>query len=783
MLGVPYHISEVAQACGALDLYQGRWKPDPVRYIAYDSRRISFGAQTIFVALQNGHRDGHAFIQDAYDKGVRSFVVSSTIDLPDIDYVLVDDSLDALQRWAMTHRQRFNYPVLAITGSNGKTTVKEWLATVLELEFQIVKSPGSYNSQLGVALSLLQMHPEADLAIIEAGISQSGEMARLEAMIAPTFGILTHMGPAHEDGFDSFEEKLAEKMSLFERCEWVLGGNAATAVETQDFASLQHIPVTGPAAQENGRLVADAAHKLGMTWEAIAERMLLIHPVDMRTEIITDNPDLTIVNDSYNTDPDSIRNAFALLTSIKAHDEKVLVLGDIPHLGEKQLSVQKALLDEAISLFGTDNIITLGPVFGSIHMGQHYADTASLIANFDYSFFQHKTVLLKAARNANLERLLPLLNRHPNATYMRIDLDALEQNYRTLRTPLPDQVKVMAMVKAFSYGSGSWEIASALETAGVEYLSVAYASEGIHLRDRGIQLPIMVNNPDRSSLSSLVQYALEPLIFDMAGLRSYLRAARLSDLRHYRCHLKFDTGMGRLGFVEKDLEAIIPFLAAHPDLEVMSVMTHLAAADEPSEDTFTHHQVARFQNIYNQLHDRLGIQPLRHVVNTAGTIRFPAYAFDMLRLGIGLYGIASAPDREIQLEEIASLRSHISQIHHYPAGTSIGYGRAQYTECDARIATVPIGYADGILRALGEGNMHVLVRGQRVLTFGRICMDMLMIDVTDVDLAAAGDEVVLFGKQGDMAIAVSDMAEQAGTIAYEILSRISPRVRRVYVRE
>jgi alanine racemase len=523
------------------------------------------------------------------------------------------------------------------------------------------------------------------------------------------------------------------------------------------------------------------AREMRMTWGAIRERLLLLQPVDMRTEIITDNPEVTIINDSYNSDPDSIRNAFALLHSTPVQAGKLLVLGDVPHLGELQESVQRQLMEEALALFGENNIITIGEVFGRFRKKNHYPSTDALLQAFDYEQFQNKTILLKASRSDRLERLIPLLNRHPNATYIEIDLDALQRNYQALRSRLPVQVKVMAMVKAFSYGSGSWEIASALAAAGVEYLSVAYASEGIHLRDRGIQLPIMVNNPDRSSLASLAQYELEPLIFDMAGLHAWLRAARMSELRQYRFHLKFDTGMGRLGFSKNDLHELIPFLLTHPDLEARSIMSHLAASDIQEEDDFTHKQASMFREICTLFTQETGLQPLRHILNTAGAIRFPEYAFDMVRLGLGLYGVNPAGEGP-KLEEIASLRSHISQIHSYPAGTSISYGRAQYTTRPSRIATVPLGYVDGIFRMLGQGKTHMLVHGSAVPTFGRVCMDMLMLDVTDIPAARAGDEVVVFGKQADSFRSVEELARDAATIPYEVLARLSPRVRRVYVR-
>ncbi len=799
MIGLSYTLHQLAHLIEAEDLYQGIYEKSPIRYVSFDTRTISHGAETVFIALKTQNRDGHDFIPQAIEKGVKNFIVAQPIPFKEINYALVDDPLDALQRWARLHRQRFDYPVIAITGSNGKTTVKEWLATLLEMDFRISKSPMSYNSQLGVALSLLQMRPQADFAIIEAGISQVGEMAVLEEMIQPTVGILTHMGPAHQEGFSSDKEKLAEKCLLFQRVDKLIAGRQQAWVV--DYLGKKSFPVTwvdegvrkkmggkwpftGDADTENASLAITAASYLGLATSQLERRLDSLHPIEMRTEIISDNPEVTLINDSYNSDPDSIRNAFQFLRDTDAHDRRLLILTDIPHQGKDQSAVQQVLLKEAEALFGADNIWTIGPIFNQIRTQQSFASTADFIGSFDYQLFRNSTLLLKGARQFELERLLPLFNRRLNASYLQIDLDALSHNYRTLKALAPPSTKIMCMVKAFSYGSGSWEIAKALEKEGADYLAVAYSSEGIALREKGIRMPILVYNPDKTSMQALIHYQLEPLFYDREGLKAYLRIARLAGHTAPRIHLKFDTGMGRLGFRENDLPALFALIQQHPDLEVVSLLTHLAAADDPQEDAFSQTQLTTFLELCDHFQQAMGFMPLRHVLNTAGLIRMPSYSLDMVRLGIGLYGInPTEQSLKPSLQEIGSLHSIISQVHTYPAGTSIGYGRAQYVQRPSKVATVPIGYADGIFRNLGEGNAQFLVKGQLAPTIGRVCMDMLMLDVTDVPNVQQGDEVVLFGKQEGKFLSVTTVAEHAGTISYELLARISPRVRRIFVRE
>ena len=735
MLGLPYRIDQIAPLAHAADLFQGQMSPGALRYVAFDTRTISHGPETLFVALKTGNRDGHTFIEAAIEKGVSNFLVDRKLPYKDINYILAANPLGSLQLWAMHHRSRFSYPVIGITGSNGKTTVKEWLATLLEQQFQVVKSPMSYNSQLGVALSVLQMHPDADMALIEAGISRPGEMEVLRQIIQPTLGILTHMGNAHAEGFVSEDQKLQEKLLLFEEVETVLSTSLQPEVlrvlDAQHF-SLQTIgrreqdtlcisemrteqgwhirwrepagqgeyrlPLSGESDLENALIAILAARFLEVEPAAIAARLPLLYPIDMRTELITDNPQITLINDSYNSDVDSVRNAFRLLQSTSAQPHRHIILTDIPHQGAAQETVHRSLLAEAIQLAGAERVRTIGPVFLGLGHPLSYPTTEALIKDFRYGDFVNSTVLLKGARRFELEQLIPLFNQQLNATWLKVDLNALSHNFRTLKSLAPPGVKTMCMVKAFSYGSGSWEIARELEKEGATYLTVAYASEGVELRNANIQLPIMVMNADAASIPALLRFDIEPEVHSIDFLERYVRAARMAERSSYRIHLKLETGMGRLGFHEGELDTLIECIARYPDLQVVSVMSHLAAADDPAADDFSMQQIATFQRMYSRLQAALGLQAFCHILNTAGLIRFVQYAMDMVRLGIGLYGIDPTA-RALDLREIGSLHSRISQVRDYPAGSSISYGRSQFAKRESRIAVVPIGYADEIGRA------------------------------------------------------------------------------------
>ena len=797
-----------------------------IEEVAFDTRRIHHPEKALFIALKGDSRDGHNYTQKAYQLGVRCFLVEKEIKLPGpANIIQVPSSLNSLQAFSRQYRLQFSYPIIGITGSNGKTIVKEWLASVLEADFRLVKSPLSYNSQIGVPFSLLEMEAGLDLAIIEAGISQAGKMSKLAELIQPEYGILTHFGDAHAEGFHSSSEKLAEKLLLFKTCKLIfvsadnpmvcatlekakipfqsIGehqdadfkvGNIHSKGEGWEFSILDnkgysssfYLSVSGRAALENALLVILTARYFEVSWDKIRNILGLLHPISMRTELITDNPEVAIINDVYNADRASVENAFSLLGNDQAHPGRVLILSDMEHQGEQQHAVQSGLLQTALNKFGAENIILIGPVFfqlaGLIKGLEAYLDIDDFLAEFDYAQFRNKTVLLKGARRYTLERIIPYLSRHATATSFKINLNHLVHNYRQFRAHVPASVKMMAMVKAFAYGAGTWEIAQTLEQEGIDYLGVAYTAEGIALRTKGIKVPIIVMNADPQSMEQLLQFQLEPNVYNMEFLRSYTEVGSQQGFPRLPIHIKVDTGMRRLGFGLEDLAVLNTFFEENPKIEVRSILSHLAAADEPKRDAFTHAQAQEFLAFRAQLQLSGDAEPLLHLLNTAGTLRFPEYYLDMVRLGIGLYGISMPAGIQLDLREIGSLHSSISQLQQYPAGTPIGYGCSEVTTRESRIAVVPIGYADGIRRSLSNGAGRFLVCGQRAPVIGRVCMDMLMLDVTDIPEAKTGDQVTLIGCQGKACISVSEIAACCNTIPYEILTGISQRVQRVYIK-
>lgn len=820
-----YSLSEIAEIVGG-EVRMEAPEEAQVNQVEYDTRQIYRSEGTLFVALKSDHRDGHRFLADALRQGVTNFLISDVrIRFSGVNLLYVEDTLVALQKLAAHHRDQFTGTVVAIGGSNGKTIVKEWLASVLEPKFSLIKSPKSFNSQLGVALSLLQLQPGADLALIEAGISEVGEMERLAQMIRPQYGIFTHFGDAHAEGFESRGQKLEEKLKLFSGCEaiWV-GADDEEVIEAMQAAELPikqvgisptadlqlkkafsdpkgweltlayqdeelhfSLPLSSPADVENSLLVILSAMELGLDPATIAKGVGQLHPVSMRMELISENPEVTILNDAYNADVASIYNAFALLEKENSHSNKTLILTDIEHQGDRMAEVQLDILEKALNRFGEENIYLIGPVYRELVKSQPlpkaFSTTEQFLSQFDYQLFRSQVVLLKGARKFELEKIIPFLSRRVNATLFRINLNALIRNYRHFREKISVNTKMMAMVKAFAYGAGGWEIARTLEREGLNYLAVAYLSEGIELRSRGIRLPVMVMNPDESGLAQLFRFNLEPEVYSLSFLKRCLEAALQFGQHAVSVHIKIETGMRRLGFAREEIPELIEFLKEHPEIRVISLLSHLADADSPQSDAFSLAQINTFTEICNQLCDALQIRPLRHILNTAGILRFPSAAMDMVRLGIGLYGISPLSEPEEGLEEIGSLVSLITQVHVYPEGSSVGYGRSQFTERESRIATIPIGYADGIPRRLGNGKISFLVNGKLAPTFGRVCMDMLMLDITEIPEAEAGDEVVLIGRQGDAYLSVEDFAKQCDTIAYEVLVGISPRVRRLYVKE
>lgn len=811
-----YSLEDIRKICGGDLRSTGPGFPIlKVRYFAYDTRSLSDPSETLFFALKTNHRDGHAFLQDAFRKGVRQFIVSHIPPGAEGNFLVVDHPLHTIQKLAAWHRRQFSIPVIGITGSNGKTIVKEWVSALIGPDREIIRSPGSFNSSLGVPVSVLRMNEQHELALFEAGISQQGEMNLLEDIIRPDTVLLTHLGEAHAEGFPSYENKVQEKLKL--------AGNALSILtwETQRSLALQagipvrtigpsatndvvlenlqqkaggwsfrigttpfFLPQEGPSGLENAGLALLTALEYGIPIEVLAERIQHLHAIPMRMEMITDNPTITVLNDAFTSDPDSVRNAFQTLNRVSAQPRKMVILSDLDHQGRATIPLQAQLMNEAINLFGQENLILIGPVFCALSTGMGitaYPEVGTLLSNLDIRRFEHAAVLLKGARRFSLERLVPLLSGRVSATYFRIDLTSLISNYRILKGRLSPGKKIMAMVKASAYGSGSWEIARELETEGVDYLAVAYISEGVTLREKGIRTPVMVMNPDPEGLGRLGEYDLEPVVYSLPFLEELL--SKTDPGKVLKVHIEVESGMMRLGFPADEGEKLRYWLERHERVQVASVFTHLAASDIAGEDDFTREQFDILRQFAREIRT---LRPhfLLHAQNTAGAIRFLKEPdLDMVRLGIGLYGLAPGPEEVPGLKETGSLISRISQLHHCPMGKTVGYNRSLKAARNLTIATIPLGYADGIPRNLSNGKVAFRIKGKAAPIAGTICMDMTMLDVTDIPGVKTGDEVLIFGQLDGLYQSVQTIAQAADTIPYEIITGIHPRVRRIYVRE
>ena len=807
--------------------------PTDILYLIQDTRRIIHPASSLFFALSTARRDGHRFLPEAYKAGVRSFVVSEAValeNMPLASVLLVPDTLDALQRISAWHRSRFHLPVIGITGSNGKTIVKEWLYQLLQSTYKIVRSPRSYNSQIGVPLSVWQIRPEDTLGIFEAGISQPGEMARLQPLIRPTYGILTNIGAAHDEGFRNRAEKLDEKLRLFTEADWLIycaddplvqegverfkpaslqlfswskGGASrkaalqVTGVETSGgqtrLTAVQGgsapleivIPFTDEASIENALHCWCQLLLLQIPHERIRAAMAALHPVAMRLELKQAIHQCTLINDSYSADLDSLNIALDFLIQQHQHPKRTVILSDLMETGQSDEAIFSSVAQLLIRK-KTDRLIGIGPrisaharLFSDLKECLFLEDTEDFIRQFPGLYFRDENILLKGARAFAFERISRLLELQAHQTVLEINLDAMAHNLQAHRRLLRPTTRIMAMVKAFSYGSGSYEIANLLQFQKVDYLAVAYADEGVHLRNSGITLPIMIMNPETTAFETIVQHRLEPELFSFSILNAFRGYLEEEGIQRYPVHIKLDTGMHRLGFLPSEIPALAQLLRTDATLEVKSVFSHLAASEDPAEDAFTREQAARYRQGAAILEEALPYPFLKHIDNTAGAIRHPDLQMDMVRLGIGLYGVNSAGSGPITLEEVSTLKTTIAQIHRLAPGETVGYNRRGRITQPSVIATVRIGYADGYPRRLGNGVGKMMVRGVLAPTIGNIAMDMLMLDITGINGVEEGDEVVVFGKD----LPVEHVAAWAGTIPYEILTGISQRVRRVYFEE
>lgn len=769
-----------------------------IQMLLTDSRSLANPQGTLFFAIPTKRNSGARYIDDLYRAGVRNFVVpvDCETEYPDANIWQVPDVVAALQQIAAAHRAQYHIPVVGITGSNGKTIVKDWLVQLLSPDRRVVANPKSYNSQIGVPLSVWQMSEEHDIAIFEAGISQPGEMEALQRVIQPTIGILTNIGSAHDENFVSREQKLHEKMKLFTSCEVVIKSNAQylqlLSVKADDHSSklsLRYqdtdfsvtIPFTDRASQENVMPCISLMLHLGYAPEVITERCATLAPVEMRLELNEAAGNSLLINDSYSLDMGSLTIALDYLAHQQHHFRRTLILSDIPQTGipERTLYAQVAglLRQRAVT-----RIIAIGPalsrcadLFADIDAA-FYPTTDEFLARVDRNTFHDETILLKGARSFGFERIAKMLQRKSHETVMEVNLDALIHNLNYFRSHLQPSTKLMAMVKASSYGAGTVEVASALQFNHVDYLTVAYVDEGVHLRRNGITLPIMVMNPEPAGFEDIIRYRLEPDIYSFRILDLFVDA--LSTLHSplstpFPIHVEFDTGMHRLGFSGGDVERLQARLAEVKDLvQVVSCFSHLACSEDLTMDGFTRRQIERLQAWSK------GLPGIKHILNSSGISRFPEAQMDMVRLGIGLYGVAPEEEVQSQLRQVSRLVSRISQIKPIPAGDTVGYNCRWKAERDSRIAILTIGYADGLHRGLGNGNGHVSINGCEAPIIGSICMDMCFVDVTDIE-CQEGDRAIIFG-EGDL---LQRNAAAAGTISYELLTAVAPRVKRVYYHE
>ena len=768
--------------------------------VTTDSRRANLPEGTLFVAIRGTNRDGHDYIEPLYRKGVRAFIVDAAVDArryPEAGFVRCDDSVAALQRLAACFRDRIRGKVVAITGSNGKTVTKEWIAQLCPPGVKLFRSPKSYNSQIGVPLSLLMTAGDEQIAVIEAGISRKGEMQSLERIVRPDIGIITNIGDAHQENFDTPEEKAEEKLNLFAHTPTIIynaGDPLLRRLVPARYPDRQLIAVDASRCDLNGLPYPDAASRenaaealtlygvMGYDMSQVRGGLRSLQNVAMRLELKDGINSCKIVNDSYNSDINSLGIALEYLSSVAGHREKTLILSDIDQSGLKPDRLYAGVA-ELLKANGVTELIGIGEEIFK-HAGafdcrkEFYLTTENFLRGVNRSRFSKKSILLKGGRRFQFERIGRILEDKIHTTVLEVNLDHMIHTLNYFRSLVREGEQVMAMVKASGYGNGTFEVANMLEQQGVGFLAVAFADEGVALREAGITMPIVVLNADSDSFDLMLDYRLEPEIYSRSSLQSFAETVRRNGETDYPIHVKLDTGMHRLGFERQDIDPLIDALKTIPELYIRTIFTHLAGSDEARHDDFTRGQIALFRELSDRLVAAFPQRHiLRHVDNSAGIERFPEAQFDMVRLGIGLYGISVA--HQEHLLPVSALKSRIVQIKEVPVGDTVGYGRhGIVAEHPVRTATVPIGYADGLNRRLSCGRWSFIVNGRKAPIIGNICMDTCMIDITGID-AHEGDTVTVFGEGAP----VGEMADVLGTIPYEIMTGISTRVKRIYTKE
>ncbi|WP_396137468.1 bifunctional UDP-N-acetylmuramoyl-tripeptide:D-alanyl-D-alanine ligase/alanine racemase [Flavobacterium sp.] len=797
-------------------VFHGNSAEFTVNHISIDSRSLQNGNNTLFFAIKGQNHDAHLYLDELIAKGVRYFVVEY---IPEhlsekANFIIVENSLKALQQTSIGYRKQFDFPFVGITGSNGKTIVKEWLNFLLSAKHLIVRNPKSYNSQVGVPLSILGIEGNYDLGIFEAGISLPNEMSNLEQMIQPKYGILTTIGSAHDEGFQNREAKINEKITLFKNCSdiflekndkieallpdnsnkhtWSFSDenaqlfvskkseNGKTKLtfknEVNNFTVI--VPFSDENSIENVITCVNFMLFLGEEIAFIQNRVAELYPIELRLQAKKGINNCLVIDDSYSFDYPSLKIALDFFEQQKLHDKKTIILSDIFTDGiaiETLYNQVKQLLSKN----KIERIITIGETIGTqlndLPNVISFATTQEFLQQFNTQSFQNETILVKGARGFNFNEIVVVLEEKNHETILEINLDAISHNLNFYKSKLKPETKIMVMVKAFGYGNGGYEIAKLLEHHKVDYLGVAFADEGIELRKAGIATPIMVLNPENSSFRAMIAYNLEPEIYSITGLQAFLKIAQEQNISNYPIHIKLDTGMHRLGFEAHLISELISLLKNNNFVKVKSVFSHLAASDDLQFDTFTQLQFQRFDAMYSEIEKVVASKPIRHILNTSGIFNYANKQMEMVRLGIGLYGIGNSEQELQSLENVSTLKTIISQIRAVLPEESIGYSRKFRVSEKIKVATIPVGYADGIRRSWGNEKGFVTINNQKATILGSICMDMMMVDVTNIN-CSEGDEVIVFGTNPK----ITEIATTSGTISYEILTGISQRVKRIF---
>ena len=799
--------------------FYGESKESFIDHVSIDSRSLQNGQFTLFFGIVGANNNGHDYIESLIDKGVFNFVVST---IPEhlakkANFLLVENTTEALQSLAAYYRSLFDFPVIGVTGSNGKTIIKEWLNFLLSPDYNIVRSPKSYNSQVGVPLSVMAIDEKHNFGIFEAGISTINEMENLQKIIRPTIGILSNIGSAHDEGFADIGQKIKEKLKLFSEVKTlILNKNKTTIaflnpkIKTFSWSSddksadvfvivTSHgtktdlkitfeklcfqisIPFQDQASIENAIQCLMVLLYLKYDQNTIQDRMALLFPIEMRLKVKNGIKKTTLIDDSYSSDFQSLKIALDFLENQKQYKRKTVILSDIFQSGlaveELYAKVSQLLVSNKIH-----RVIAIGKTISEFKNKFPnciaFESTEAFIEAINQIPFGEETILIKGSRNFHFEDIVSLLEEKTHETVLEINLNAISENLNFYKAKLLPKTKIMVMVKAFGYGNGGFEIAKLLEHHNVDYLGVAFADEGIALKNAGIKTKIMVLNPENSSFAAIIQHELEPEIYSIKGLLAFLKIADQKALSQFPIHIKLDTGMHRLGFEEENLDELISILKNKKTVLVQSILSHMATSDDGKHYVFAMSQIALFEKLSSRLMSELQIDPIRHILNTSGISNFAKAQYDMVRLGIGLYGISNDSEEQKQLANVSTLKTIISQIRTIDKGESVGYGRRFIAERNTTIATLPIGYADGIARLWGNSVGYVMINNQKATIVGSICMDMMMVDVTEID-CHEGSEVIVFGKNPT----INRIAEKTNTISYEILTSISQRVKRVFYRE